>query len=170
MPSITSSVKQTPSSQQYFKGETGGQTVNYFPYQNSFSLATGTLPTGVQTVSGTNVFFDTYANIRAWIGNSGSATKIGIVDTDFFRDMGKELNVYYYQQVAPSRVQVPILAVNLSKVQKIIAPGGTTEGVTGNPIGASDLQGYNTCFVVTWSANPDPTTGIPIGVARTGFY
>lgn len=170
MPSITSSVKQTPASQQYFKGETGGQTTYYFPYQTSLSLATGTLPTGVQLVSGTNIYFDTYANVRAWIGNSGSATKTAIADTDFFRDMGRELNVFYNQQVAPTRALLPMHAVTLSKVQKIIAPGGTTEGVTGNPIGAADLQGYNTSYVVSWSANPDPTTGIPIGVARTGFY
>jgi len=169
MPSITSAIKRTPSSQQFFKGETGTQTVYYFPYQTSLSLATGTYPTGVQSVSGTNIYFDTYANVRAWIGNSGSATKTLILDTDFFRDMGKELNVYYYQQVAPSGTNVPIHAVTLSKAQKIITPGETTEGATGNAIGAATLQGYNTVHVATWSANPDVSTGIPIGVARTGF-
>ncbi len=168
MPSITSYIKQTPSVVGYFKGETGGATNYYFPEQSSFTPVVGT-PTGVQAVSGTNVYFDTYANIRAWIGNSGSATKTLIVDTDFFRDMGKEINVYYYQQVAPSRVQVPIHAVTISKAQKIISPGNQTEGVTGNLPTGADLKNYNTVYLVTWTANPDVSTGIPVGVARTGF-
>ncbi len=168
MPSITSYVKQTPSSQGYFKGETGGATNYYFPEQTSFGFAVGT-PTGVQSVSGTNVYFDTYANIRAWIGNSGSATKTLILDTDYFRDMGKEINVYYNQQVAPTKAIVPIHAVTISKAQKIISPGGQTEGVTGDVPTAANLKNYNTTYLVTWSANPDVTTGIPIGVARTGY-
>ncbi len=168
MPSIATAIKQTPSSQGYFKGETGGATNFYFPEQSSFTFARGT-PTGVQSVEGTNVYFDTYANIRAFIGNSGSATKTALADTDFFRDMGKEYNLFYYQQVAPSRANVPILACNVSKAQRIIAPGNQTEGVTGNLSTASNAINYNTVYLVTWSANPDVSTGIPVGVARTGY-
>jgi hypothetical protein len=162
-------MKQTPSAVAYFKGETGGATAYYFPEQTSFGFATGT-PTGVQSVSGTNVFFDTYANIVAWIGNSGSATKTALTDSDFFRDMGKEYNIYYYQEVAPTKVNVPIHALTISKAQKIISPGETTEGVVGNIPSGSDLKNYNTTYLVTWTANPDASTGVPVGVARTGYY
>jgi hypothetical protein len=84
--------------------------------------------------------------------------------------MGKEYNIYYYQEVAPTKVNVPIHALTISKAQKIISPGETTEGVVGNIPSGSDLKNYNTTYLVTWTANPDASTGVPVGVARTGYY
>ena len=154
MPSITSYVKQTPSSQGYFKGDVGGGTAKYTTQAN-FTFVPGTA--GVQVVDGTNVYFDTYTNIRSFFGNSGSGTSI--TDTMFFRDMGKEWNIYYYQQVAPTRVNVPIHALTISKAVRTAAPGENYEG---------DVQ--NIVYLVTWTANHDATSGVPVGVTRTGFY
>lgn len=167
MPSITSYTSEIPSSTGYFKGDTAGvsSTAYYYPLQASFNFAVGT-PSGCVAVDGTNIYFDTYANVRTWL--TSSATKTLIVDSDFFRDMGKTYTIFIQQEKSTGGYYYLPVA-KLTKTQKYISPGERTEGPTGNPVGAATLPGYNTVYLVTWTANPSTTAGIPVGVVRVGY-
>ncbi len=169
MPSITSYTAELPSSTGYFKGDTAGvsSTAYYYPQQSSFNFAVGT-PSGCTGVDGTNIYFDSYTSVRSWLQSSGTTTRILIVDSDFFRDMGKTFTIFVQQEKSTGGyIYLPV--AKITKAQKNIAPGERTEGPTGNPLGAASLAGYNTVYLVTWTANPSTVSGIPVGVVRVGY-
>lgn len=162
MPSITSYVSQIPSRIAYFKGDTAGVSAYYYPYQTTIPNVSVGSPSGVTAVNGTSIYFDTYSSVTSWLGG---ATGIGIVDSDYFRDMGKTYTIYVQQEKSTGGyIYLPVM--KLTKAQKYIDPGQVSEGPTGNPIGGTDLQGYDTVYLVTWTANP---SSIPVGVTRIGF-
>lgn len=167
MPSITSYTAQIPSNLGYFKGDTAGvgSTAFYYPLQSSFNFAVGT-PAGCTGVNGSAIYFDSYASVRTWL--TSTATRTLIVDSDYYRDMGKNYTIYVQQEkTTGGYIYNPV--VTLTKAQRYISPGERTGGPTGNPVGAANLQGYNTVYLVTWTANPNTTTGIPVGVTRIGY-
>lgn len=161
MPSITSYTSQIPSRIAYFKGDSA-VSAYYYPYQTSLTNFSVGSPAGCTGVNGTSVYFNSYSSVTTWIGG---ALGIGISDSDYYRDMGKTYTIYVQQEKSTGGyIYLPVL--KLTKAQKYIPPGQTTEGPTGNPIGGPDLQGYDTVYLVTWSADP---ASIPIGVTRIGF-
>jgi hypothetical protein len=159
MPSITSYTSDIPSRVGYFKGNSSSG--DYYPLSSSLTFSVGS-PAGVTAVNGTSIYFSSYTDVTTWLTGAGG---ISVVNSDYFRDMGKTYTIYVQQEKnTGGYIYLPVL--RLTKAQKYISPGESTEGPTGNPVGASDLQGFDTVFLVTWSANP---ASVPVSVTRVGY-
>ena len=160
MSSVTSQVSQIPSIVGYFKTDIGNDLtyVRRIPSPPGFRVGVG----GVQAIQGTNVFFNTYANAQTALIPSSA----GIPgDGEFYRDMGKEYNIYVNTAIG-NRI-LPQHVATITKLQRYIAPGQISEGVTGTATAAS--ENWQCYYFVTWSANGESTNGIPVGVVRTGY-
>jgi hypothetical protein len=168
MPSITTTIKQTPSSTGYFLSkDLGGSftAITHFildPIQ--FTVGSH----GVTAVNGTNIYFDTYANVVLFFtdptsyGNESET----LANNEYYRDMGKTYHIYVQQEKNTGGYYYNHV-LTLSKAQRYEADGQTTEGVVGGSTSANLLY-YFSGYLVTWSANPT-TTGVPVGVSRVGF-
>lgn len=166
MSSVIAGISQVPARVGYFRANviTGeGVVTQLFFYEPlSFTSATGYLST-----SGNIVFFNSWANAQAALTGGTTPPGTTLVDRQFLRDMGKSIHIEVYNAGTRASVRV----ATLTKVQKYDSPGQNTEGVVGNPLStpAAATKGYNTGYVVTWSANPDSTTGVPVSVGRVGY-
>lgn len=163
MSSALASPAQIPTRVGYFKAEYTGY--EYFINEPiDFKTATGYLSS-----VGNIVFFNTYANARSALVGGVNPPGTALTTGAFLRDMGKTIHIEVYN----SANRVSQRVATLTKVQEYVKPGQTTEGVTGLPLSApavaSTPKGYRTGYVVTWTANPDASTGVPVGVTRTGY-
>ena len=161
MTSITSRTSEIPSIVGFFKTDIGSELtyIKRIPDPPGFQLGVG----GVKAITGTNIYFDTYANaILACIpGGGGNAG-----DGEFYRDMGKTYNIYVLLEVN-AKSYAPQHVATLTKVQRYISPGQVSEGVTGTATAAN--ENWQCYYFVTWSSNPESATGIPVGLVRTGY-
>jgi hypothetical protein len=168
MPSLNTSIKQTPSSTGYFlaKALGGSFTARVEFIYDPIAFTVGSF--GVVGISGTNVYFDTYANVVSFFTDPGSNgnTSFNLGDNELYRDMGKTYNIYVQQTKSTGGYYYDHV-LTLSKAQRFTTDGQTTDGVVGGPTAGNRLY-YFTGYIVTWSANPT-VTGIPVGVSRVGF-
>ncbi len=168
MPSITTTIKQTPSSTGYFLAKTLGGSftaITKFIY-DPITFTVGSY--GVVAVKGTNVYFDTYANAVLFFTDPSSYgnSSYSLADNELYRDMGKTYNIYVQQTKSTGGYYYDHV-LTLTKAQRLTTDGQTTDGVVGGPTAGNRLY-YYTGYIVTWSANPT-IAGIPVGVSRVGF-
>lgn len=160
MSSVTSRTSQIPSIIGYFKTDIGNDLtyVRRIPDPPGFKIGTG----GVVAIDGGNVYFDTYANAQTALIPSTAGIPS---DGEFYRDMGKEYTIFVMTQKASGLV--PQHVATITKLQRYTTPGQNSEGVTGTATAAS--ENWQCYYFVTWSANGESVTGIPVGVVRTGY-
>lgn len=167
MSSVTASISQVPARVGYFRVNkvvaSEATQVELFLYEPiDFTTATGYLST-----SGNIVFFNTYTNARNALTGGTTPPGTALTEREFLRDMGKSIHIEVFNAGTRGSLRV----ATLTKVQKYTNPGQNTEGVVGNPLStpAAATKGYNTGYVVSWSANPSSTTGVPVAVGRIGY-
>lgn len=166
MSSVLASPAQVPSRVGYFRAfllDTETYENQLFFYEPlSFASATGYL-----TNLGNIVQFNSWTNARNALTGGTTPPGQNISTGEFYRDMGKTVHIEVVTNGISQRV------ATLTKVQLYTNPGQTTEGVTGSQLtsSASATNGYRTGYVITWSANADPTNnvGIPVSVTRVGY-
>lgn len=161
MPSITSYISQIPSVVGYFKTDIGNDItyVKRIPDPPGFTVGSG----GVTAISGTNVFFNTYANARTALIPAGAGNPS---DGEFYRDMGKTYTIFVQQEKSTGGYIYNKVA-EITKLQRYTTGGQISEGVTGAPTTAGN--NWQCFYFVTWSANQEQASGIPVGVVRTGY-
>jgi hypothetical protein len=163
MTSVLAGISQVPARVGYFRANpTSGEGVVaqlMFNELLDFSAATGFV-----SKNGNIVTFNTYANAQAALTDGTTPNGTALVAGQFFRDMGKSIHIE-----VPTN-GIPVRVATLTKVQKYL-DGQATEGVTGvatlSP--AASGNGYFTGYVVTYSANPSDTVGVPVSVSRVGY-
>lgn len=168
MPALTTTIKQIPSNTGYFlsKDLGGSFTARVEFIYDPIAFTVGSF--GVVGIEGTNIYFDTYANVVLFFTDPGSYgnSSFTLGDNQLYRDMGKTYNIYVRREKATGGYFYDHV-LTLTKVQRMDTPGQTTEGVVGGPTAGNRLF-YYTGYITTWSANPT-TAGIPVGVSRIGF-
>jgi hypothetical protein len=162
MSSVLAAPQQIPSRVGYFKvsgvADAGANYSRFIYNAPNFSGATGF----VKQV-GNEVFFNSYANAVTAVGTNTGLSSAALVDGQILRDMGKTYTILVDGTV-PLRVAV------ITKVAKYGVNGEDSEGVIGNSnTTAGAGANYNTGYVVSWTANPTASSGIPCLVSRTGY-
>lgn len=164
-------IKTNPSISGYFRGENpaADATIKFIFYPLKFTVGTF----GVVRIDGNNIYFNTYANAVNLLQSPGSYGNNSntIIDGELYRDMGQTYNIFVGQYRTDNIQHV----ATLTKVQKIVNEGQSTEGITGglfvNASGSPPLgNNYRTGYIVTWTSNPNASAGIgiPVGATRTG--
>ncbi len=164
MSSVLAAPQQIPSRVAYFKVSgvaTAGANFCRFIYNNpNFSGATGFV-----SQNGNEVFFNTTANAVAAIASNSGLSSAALSDGAFLRDMGKSYTIF-----APTGNNANYRVAVITKVALFGPNGENSEGVIGRSLTtAGAANNYNTGYVVTWTANPTASTGVPIVVSRTGY-
>lgn len=164
MSSVLASPAQVPSRIGYFRASvlSGEGVVSQLILNEPLSFASAT---GYLASLGNVVQFNTYANAKAALTGGTTPQGTTLVTGEFLRDMGKTIHIEVVTNGISQRV------ASLTKAQKYLNTGQATEGVTGTPLTtpAASGKGYFTGYVVTWSANPDSTNGVPVAVTRVGY-
>lgn len=164
MTSILRTTAQTPSIVGFLKGEQEvGTTTASFLY-DPIPFVVG--QNGVIRIDGGNVFFNSYANAQAFFNTPIPTNYFTVGQTDYYRDLGKTIQIYVQRQVQQFYVYDHVLTLTHVQAYYPTSNTGLTEGVTSTVINGE--INYITGYVATWTANPDDTTGIPVAVARVG--
>lgn len=164
MSSILRAPSQVAARTGYFRANVvvAGEDPLFFYEPLSFANATGYLAN-----LGNIIQFNTYANARAALTDGTTPPGTILVDGQFMRDMGKTIHIEVVTNGISQRV------ASLTKVQKYLNTGESTEGVTGKlaAAAAASAVAYQTGYVVTWSANASTVNGegVPIAVTRVGY-
>ena len=164
-------IKTNPAVTGYFRGDNPNTITDCRFITYPLKVAINSF--GVVAIQGNNIFFDTYDNakdfIRAPGSNGNHSTQV--TNADIYRDMGQTINIFVGQYRSDNIQHV----ATLTKVQKYVNTGETTEGITGKELSLASgappaSNNYLTGYLVTWSSNPDESAGIPVGGSRTGYY
>lgn len=164
MSSVFASPAQVPARVGYFRANVlaGEGVVSQLILNEPLSFASAT---GFVANLGNIVQFNTYANAQTALTGGTTPNGTSLTTGDFLRDMGKTIHIEVVTNGISQRV------ASLTKAQKYGNNGETTEGALGTPLStpAAGGKGYSTGYVVTWSANPDSLSGVPVAVTRVGY-